>query len=78
MSATGKITAFLVNPRGEVTGCVLAKEQLHFSPRVGELLLARGGRVGAEVSATGRGAQSEFGTFIEVDQLTLDGKPLTQ
>lgn len=78
MTASGKITAFLVNPRGEITGCVLATEQLHFSPRTGEMLISRGGRVGMEVTATGRGAQGEFGTFIAVDELSLDGKPITQ
>jgi hypothetical protein len=78
MTASGKITAFLVNPRGVITGCVLAKEQLHFSPQLGQQLISRGGRVGMEVTATGRGAQGEFGTFIVVDQLSLDGKPITQ
>lgn len=70
--AAGTIKAHLVNGRGDVNGLILSSgEQVRFSPKVGELVIAAEQRVDTPVSVEGTGVRNERGIVIRPSQITV-------
>jgi hypothetical protein len=77
-TASGNISAHLVNGHGDVDGLILSGgEQVNFSPRIGELVTSaeQGGTIQASVE--GAGARSEHGTVIRPRIITVGSQTFT-
>ena len=78
LNADGIIRAFLIAPRGEIDGLILANgEQIHFSPKIGEQILAANTALDSQVSVTGFGVRNEYGTAIRANKLTIGNQTFT-
>jgi hypothetical protein len=76
--ASGTIRAHLVNGRGDVDGLILSNgEQLRFSPRVGELIVAAEQGASTQVSIEGNGVRNERGTVIRPAQITVGNQTIS-
>jgi hypothetical protein len=70
--ATGTIGTHLVNGHGDVDGLILSSgEQVRFSPKIGELIIAAEQSGNAQVSVEGSGVRNERGTVIRPTQITV-------
>jgi hypothetical protein len=75
--ASGTIRTHLVNGRGDVDGLILSSgEQLLFSPRVAELILAAEQGSATQVSVEGTGVRNERGTVIRPTQITVGNQTI--
>jgi hypothetical protein len=75
--AAGTIHTHLVNGRGDVDGLILANgEQVRFSPRVGELVIAAEQGATTQVSVEGTGTRNERGTVIRPTQITVGNQTI--
>jgi hypothetical protein len=73
----GTLNTFLVGPRGEVRGLILATgEQVRFPPRVGETVAAQTGALHPEVTVLGEVVRSEYGIIVRAAQLTVGSNTL--
>lgn len=69
---TGTIKTHLVNGHGDVDGLILSSgEQVRFSPKVGELVIAAEQGADTQVSIEGAGVRNELGTIIRPAQITV-------
>jgi hypothetical protein len=76
--ATGTIRTHLVNGRGHVDGLILSSgEQIRFSPRVGELVVAAEHDAATQVSVEGNGVRNERGTVIRPTQITVGNQTIS-
>jgi hypothetical protein len=70
--AAGTIGTHLVNGHGDVDGLILSTgEQVRFSPKIGELIIAAEQGGNAQVSVEGSGVRNERGTVIRPTQITV-------
>jgi hypothetical protein len=77
VTARGKAQAFLVGERGEVTGLALdSGEQVHFGPRIGELLVSGSTAAHPDVVVEGDAVKSDQGTVMRATQITLGAQTL--
>lgn len=77
IKASSAIWVHLVNGRGDVDGLILTSgEQLRFSPRVGELIVAAETGAGTSISVEGAGVKNERGTVIRPAQLTVGNQTI--
>lgn len=75
--ATGTIGTHLVNGRGDVAGIILSTgEQVRFSPKVGELVVAAERNGNSQVSVEGSGVRNERGTVIRPTQITVGNQTI--
>jgi hypothetical protein len=75
---SGTIRTHLVNGRGDVTGLILSSgEQVHFSPKVGTLIIAAEQGAETQVTVEGRGVRNERGTVISPAQITVGNQTIT-
>lgn len=75
--AVGTIKAHLVNGQGEVNGLILATgEQVRFSPKVGQLVVAAEQGADTPVSIEGTGVRTERGTVIRPSQITVGNQTI--
>lgn len=73
--AAGTIRTHLVNGRGAVDGLILSNgEQVRFSPKVGELVVAAEQGATTQVSVEGHGVHNERGTVIRPMQITVGSR----
>jgi hypothetical protein len=76
--AGGTIKAHLVNGQGEVVGLILSGgEQMRFSPKVGELLIAAGQNAETPLSVEGTVLRSQYGTLIRPALVTVGDRTIT-
>jgi hypothetical protein len=74
---TGSVQTHLVNGHGDVDGLILASgEQMRFSPRVGQLVLAAE-QNGTQVSVEGPGIRNERGVVIRPSSLSIGNQTIT-
>lgn len=70
--AVGTIKVHLVNGRGDVNGLILSTgEQIRFSPKVGQLIVAAEQGEDTPVSLEGTGVKTERGTVILPARITV-------
>ena len=75
--AVGTISTHLVNGHGDVDGLILSSgEQVRFSPRVGQLIVAAEQGATTRVSVEGNGVRNEKGTVIRPAQLTVGNQTI--
>jgi hypothetical protein len=75
--AAGTIRAHLVNGHGGVDGLILSSgEQVRFSPKVGELVVAAEQGATTQVSVEGNGVRNERGTVIRPTQITVGNQTI--
>jgi hypothetical protein len=75
--AAGTIRAHLVNGHGDVDGLVLSSgEQVRFSPRVGELIVAAEQGTTTQISVEGNGTRNDRGTVILPTQITVGNQTI--
>jgi hypothetical protein len=75
--ATGTIKTHLVNGHGDVDGLILSSgEQVRFSPKVGELVIAAEQGADTQVSIEGAGVINERGTIIRPAQITVGNQTI--
>lgn len=75
--ATGTIRTHLVNGHGDVDELILSSgEQVRFSPRVGELVVAAEQGATTQVSVEGNGVRNERGTVIRPTQITVGNQTI--
>ncbi len=75
--ATGTIRTHLVNGHGNVDGLVLSSgEQVRFSPKVGELIVAAEQGNTTQVSVEGNGVRNDHGTVIRPTQITVGNQTI--
>jgi hypothetical protein len=75
--AAGTIRTHLVNGRGDVDGLILSNgEQVRFSPKVGELVIAAEQGATTQVSVEGNGVGNEHGTVIRPSQITVGSQTI--
>jgi hypothetical protein len=75
--AAGTISTHLVNGHGDVDGLILSSgEQVRFSPRVGDLVVAAEQGATTQVSVEGNGARNERGTVIRPTQITVGSQTI--
>jgi hypothetical protein len=75
--AASTIRTHLVNGRGDVDGLILATgEQVRFSPRVGELVVAAEKDANTQVRVEGNGVRNERGTVIRPTQITVGNQTI--
>jgi hypothetical protein len=75
--AAGTIRTHLVNGHGDVDGLVLSSgEQVGFSPRVGELIIAAEQGTTTQVSVEGNGVRNDHGTVIRPTQITVGNQTI--
>jgi hypothetical protein len=75
--AAGTIRTHLVNGHGDVDGLVLSSgEQVRFSPKVGELIIAAEQGTTTQVSVEGNGVRNDHGTVIRPTQITLGNQTI--
>lgn len=75
--ASGTIKAHLVNGHGDVVGLILSSgEQVRFSSKVGELVIAAEQGADTPVSVEGTGVQSVRGTVIRPSQITVGNQTI--
>lgn len=75
--ATGTIRTHLVNGHGDVDGMILSSgEQVRFSPRVGQLIVAAEQGATTQVSVEGNGVRNEHGTVIRPMQITVGNQTI--
>jgi hypothetical protein len=75
--AAGTIRTHLVNGRGDVDGLILSNgEQVRFSPKVGELVVAAEEGASTQVSIEGNGVRNERGTVIRPTQITVGNQTI--
>jgi hypothetical protein len=78
-SVESKVTAYLLDDRGEVNGLLLASgDQLHFSPQTGAVVASQL-KVGDEVTASGHpGSQTSYGREVRVEQISANGRTIVE
>jgi hypothetical protein len=77
VTARGKVQAFLVGERGEVTGLALGTgEQVHFGPRIGEVLTAQSTDAHPDSVVEGDAMRSDYGTIVRPTRLTVGARTL--
>lgn len=70
--ATGTIKTHLVNNHGDVDGMILSSgEQVRFSPKVGQLVVAAEQGADTQVSVEGTGVRGQSGTVIRPALITI-------
>lgn len=75
--ASGTIGTHLVNGHGDVDGIILSgAEQLRFSPKVGDLILAAEQGASTQVSVEGEGVRNERGIVIRPTQITVGNQTI--
>jgi len=75
--ASGMIGTHLVNGRGDVDGIILSgAEQMRFSPKVGQLILAAEQGANTQVSVEGEGVRNERGLVIRPTQITVGNQTI--
>jgi len=75
--AAGTIHTHLVNGRGDVDGLILSSgEQVRFSPRVGDLVVAAEQGATTQVSVEGTVVRNERGTVIRPTQITVGNQTI--
>lgn len=75
--AAGTIRTHLVNRHGDVDGLILSSgEQVRFSPKVGELVVAAEQGATTQVSIEGHGVRNERGTVIRPTQITVGNRTI--
>jgi hypothetical protein len=75
--AAGTISTHLVNGHGDVDGLILSSgEQVRFSPRVGQLVVAADQGATTQVSIEGNGVRNEHGTVIRPTQITVGSQTI--
>jgi hypothetical protein len=75
--AAGTIRTHLVNGHGDVDGLILSNgEQVRFSPKVGELVIAAEQGASTQVSIEGNGVHNERGTVIRPTQITVGNQTI--
>jgi hypothetical protein len=75
--ASGTIGTHLVNGHGDVDGIILSgAEQMRFSPRVGQLILAAEQGSNTQVSVEGEGVRNERGVVIRPTQITVGNQTI--
>jgi hypothetical protein len=75
--AAATIRTHLVNGRGDVDGLILSSgEQVRFSSRVGELVVAAEQGASTQVSLEGNGVRNEHGTVIRPTQITVGNQTI--
>lgn len=75
--AAGTIKTHLVNGHGDVDGLILSSgEQVRFSPKVGELVIAAEQGTDTQVSIEGAGVRNERGTIIRPAQITVGNQTI--
>jgi hypothetical protein len=75
--ATGTIRAYLVSGRGDVNGLILSSgEQMRFSPKVGELVIAAQQGADTPVSVEGTGVRNGRGTVIRPSLITVSNQTI--
>lgn len=72
----GQVTSFIIDDRGAVNGFVLSSgDQGHFSPTLGEALIAANINTGADVSAQGHaGTRTDFGREVRAREISFNGR----
>jgi hypothetical protein len=76
--ASGTISTHLVNGHGDVDGLILSTgEQVRFSPRVGESVIAAEQGGNTAVSIEGQGVRSERGVVIRPTTITVGNQTIT-
>ena len=71
-TATGTIKTHLVNNHGDVDGMILSSgEQVRFSPKVGQLVVAAEQGADTQVSVEGTGLRGQSGTVIRPALITV-------
>lgn len=76
--AAGTIGTHLVNGHGDVDGLILSSgEQVRFSPREGELVVAAEQGATTQVSVEGDGVRNERGTVIRPAQIKVGNQTIT-
>jgi hypothetical protein len=77
LKAASTIWVHLVNGRGDVDGLILASgEQIRFSPRVGQLIVAAENGADTLISLEGAGVKNDRGTVIRPVQLTVGSQTI--
>jgi len=77
VKAAGTIRAHLVNGHGDVDGLILSSgEQVRFSPKVGELIIAAEQGAETQVSIAGTGVRNDHGTVIRPAQITVGNQTI--
>jgi hypothetical protein len=75
--ASGTIGTHLVNGHGDVDGIILSgAEQMRFSPKVGQLILAAEQGANTQVSVEGEGVRNERGIVIRPTQITVGNQTI--
>lgn len=75
LTVSGTVSRFLVNPQGEIDGLILSGgEQVTFKPHQGTLIALAVGRNESPITVTGFGTDNAFGTVLESESLTVEGK----
>jgi hypothetical protein len=75
--AAGTIGTHLVNGHGDVDGIILSgAEQMRFSPKVGQLILAAEQGANTQVSVEGEGVRNERGIVIRPTRITVGNQTI--
>lgn len=76
--ATGTIKTYLVNNHGDVDGMILSSgEQVRFSPKVGQLVVAAEQGADTQVSVEGTGGRGQSGLVIRPALITIGNQIIT-
>jgi len=72
LTVSGTVMRYLVNPRGDVDGLVLASgEQVKFRPHQGPRVMGLVGTAGGMITVSGFGTRNAFGTVVDADSITV-------
>lgn len=75
--AAGTIRTHLVNGHGDVDGLILSSgEQVRFSPKVGQLIVAAEQDAETQVSVEGNGVRNDRGTVIRATLITVGNQTI--
>lgn len=78
LKAAGTIKAHLVNAHGDVIGLIMSGgEQMRFSAKVGEMVVASEQGADTQVIVEGTGVRNERGTVIRPSLITIGNKTIT-
>lgn len=75
LTASGTVARFLVNPHGDIDRLILSGgEEVTFRPHQGARIILALTRMNAPITITGFGAKNAFGTVIDADSITAEGR----
>lgn len=75
LTASGTVARFLVNPHGDIDRLILSGgEEVTFKPHQGALIILALARINAPITITGFGARNAFGTVVDADVITAEGR----